>query len=429
LKIEKSHTRTHEPRESHLSDFSIFNFQFSIPINSFLLRRASLFVLFLTVFIDLIGFGMVIPFLSFYAREYGASGIAVGAVVGVYSIMQFFFAPVWGRLSDRVGRRPVLLISLTASTTGYLLFAFTRSLTVLFVSRVIAGVGGANIGTAQAYIADSTTPENRAKGMGLIGAAFGLGFILGPPMSGILAAIGTRNGLPGNLLPGLVAAGLSFTAFLVALSVLAESKPPNLVPRSGLPPQFDRRLWREIFTNSLLASLFAAQFLTLLAVAGMEISVTLYGRDRFHFEQLDMAYLFLFMGVIVAAIQGGLIGRLVNRLGEKRVIVIGAICFTIGFALVPVIDALPLLYVVAFLIAIGQGLCYPALTSLVSKISPESERGSILGLATSVGSLARFLGPILSGFLYDLARAAGAFWGGAVLMLGAVVIAMRMRTR
>jgi MFS family permease len=393
------------------------------------MRRASLLVLFLTVFIDLIGFGMVIPFLSFYAREYGASGVAVGAVVGIYSIMQFFFAPVWGRLSDRVGRRPVLLVSLTASTTGYLLFAFTHSLGVLFLSRVIAGIGGANIGTAQAYIADSTSPENRAKGMGLIGAAFGLGFILGPPMSGILSTIGVRHGLPGNLLPGLVAGGLSFTAFLIALSVLAESKPPGLVPRSGVPPQFDARLWREMFTNSLLASLMAGLFLTLLAVSGMEISVTLHGRDRFAFRQLDMAYLFLFMGVIVAGIQGGLIGRLVSRLGEKRVIIVGAAAFTLGFALVPSIWRLPLLYVVAFFIAIGQGLCYPALTSLVSKAAPENERGSILGLATSAGSLARFLGPLLSGVLYDLAGAAGAFYGGAVLMAGALVIAIRMRTQ
>jgi MFS transporter, DHA1 family, tetracycline resistance protein len=391
-------------------------------------RKASLFVLFLTVFIDLIGFGMVIPFLSFYAREYGASGIAVGAVVGIYSIMQFFFAPVWGRLSDRVGRRPVLLVSLTASTTGYLLFAFTRSLTVLFASRVIAGIGGANIGTAQAYIADSTTPENRAKGMGLIGAAFGLGFILGPPMSGILAAVGTKRGLPGNLLPGLVAAGLSFTAFLVALSVLAESKPPHVVPRSGVPPQFDKRIWREIFSNHLLASLMGGLFLTLLAVAGMEVSVTIHGRDRFDFTQLDMAYLFLFMGTIVATIQGGLIGKFVRKVGEQRVIVIGAMAFVLGFALVPSIWRVPWLYVVAFFIAIGQGLCYPALTSLVSKVAPENERGSILGLATSVGSLARFLGPLLSGFLYDVAKVAGSFYGGAVLMVGALLIAMRMRT-
>ncbi|MFL6246154.1 MAG: MFS transporter [Thermoanaerobaculia bacterium] len=391
------------------------------------MRKASLAVLFLTVFIDLIGFGMVIPFLSFYAREYGASGIAVGAVVGIYSIMQFFFAPVWGRLSDRVGRRPVILISLTASCTGYLLFAFSHSLTILFASRVIAGIGGANIGTAQAYIADSTSPENRAKGMGLIGAAFGLGFILGPPLSAILAEIGTHRGMAGNLLPGLVAAGLSFTAFLIALSVLAESKPKHVVPRSGVPPQFDARLWREIATHPLLLSLMTALFLTLLAVAGMEISVTLHGRDRFHFRQRDMAYLFLFMGIIVAAIQGGLIGRFVKRVGEHGVIVIGAASFTLGFLLVPSVWRLWLLYVIAFLIAIGQGLCYPALTALLSKIAPESERGSLLGLATSVGSLARFLGPLLSGFLYDLGGAAGAFYGGGVLMAAALAIALRMR--
>lgn len=392
------------------------------------MRKASLVVLFLTVFIDLIGFGMVIPFLSFYAREYGASGIAVGAVVGVYSIMQFFFAPVWGRLSDRVGRRPVLLVSLTASTTGYLLFAFSRSLTVLFISRVIAGVGGANIGTAQAYITDSTSPENRAKGMGLIGAAFGLGFILGPPMSALLAKLGISYGLHGNLLPGLVAAGLSFTAFLVALSVLAESKPAHVKPRSGLPPQFDPRLWREVMSSGLLGPLMAGLFLTLLAVAGMEVSVTIHGRDRFQFRQEDIGYLFLFMGVIVATIQGGLIGKFVRKAGEQRVIATGAAAFVLGFALVPSIWRVPALYGVAFLIAIGQGLCYPALTSLVSKIAPENDRGSLLGLAASVGSLARFLGPLLSGFLYDLAKVAGAFYGGAVLMVMALLIALRMKT-
>lgn len=391
------------------------------------MRKASLLVLFLTVFIDLIGFGMVIPFLSFYAREYGASGATVGAIVGIYSIMQFFFAPVWGRLSDRVGRRPVLLISLTASFTGYLLFAFSHSIALLFISRLVAGIGGANIGTAQAYIADSTGPEERAKGMGLIGAAFGLGFILGPPMSGILSSIGTKHGLHGNLLPGLVAAGLSFTAFLIALSVLAESKPADLVPRSGLPPQFDRRIWREMFSNRLLLSLMTGLFLTLLAVAGMEISVTLHARDRFNFRQLDMAYFFLFMGTIVAVIQGGMIGRLVRKLGEQGVIILGAASFTLGFLLIPSVYRVTLLYVVAFFIAIGQGLCYPALTSLVSKVSPESERGSMLGLATSVGSLARFFGPMIAGVLYDAAEAAGAFYGGALMMLVALGIAISMR--
>lgn len=391
------------------------------------MRKASLLVLFLTVFVDLIGFGMVIPFLSFYAREYGASGMEVGAVVGVYSIMQFFFAPVWGRLSDRIGRRPVLLVSLAASFTGYLMFGFSRSLGMLFLSRVIAGIGGANIGTAQAYIADATTPEKRAKGMGLIGAAFGMGFILGPPLSGFLASVGTSRGLHGNLLPGLVAAGLSFTAFLIALSVLTESKPPNLVPRSGLPPQFDKRIWRDLAQHRLLASLMAGLFLTLLAVAGMEVGVTLLARDRFHFTPRDMAWFFLFMGVIVATIQGGLLGKIAKKIGEQKMLIVGAAAFTLGFVLVPNVYRVPLLYCVAFFIAIGQGLCYPALTSLVSQTAPESERGSMLGLAAAVGSLARFCGPLLSGVLYDVGGAAGSFYGGAVAMAASLLLAISIR--
>ena len=391
------------------------------------MKKASLAVLFLTVFIDLIGFGMVIPFLSFYAREYGASGATVGMVVGVYSIMQFFFAPILGRLSDRIGRRPVILISLTASCAGYFLFAVSRSLTLLFVSRIIAGAGGANIGTAQAYIADKTTPENRAKGMGIIGAAFGMGFILGPPMSGILSHVGTRHGMAGNLLPGLVAGSLSMIALLIAFFVLGESKAPDLRPRSGIPPQFDKRVWKAMASQGLLLAIMQTLFLTLLAVSGMETSVTLHARDRFHFAQLDLAWFFLFMGVIVAAIQGGLIGRLAKRFGERTLVAIGAASFTIGLALVPLVWHVPMLYGVAFFIAIGQGLSYPSLTSLVTKASPASEHGSMLGIASGIGSLARFLGPIWCGFLYDIAQARGAFFGSAVLTAIAFVIAIGMR--
>lgn len=391
------------------------------------MRKSSLAVLFLTVFIDLIGFGMVIPFLSFYAREYGASGVVVGAVVGVYSIMQFFFAPIWGRLSDRIGRRPVILISLTASCIGYFLFGIAHSLAVLFASRIIAGAGGANIGTAQAYIADTTTPENRAKGMGLIGAAFGMGFILGPPLSGVLSSIGVHRGLPGNLLPGMAAASMSLFALLIAVFVLGESKRPDTTVRSGIPPQFDKRVWSEMAHQKMLGAIMLALFFTLLSVAGMETSVTLHARDRFNFSQLDLAYFFLFMGVIVAVIQGGLIGKLARAMGERALVAIGAASFTIGLAMVPIVYRVSLLYVVAFFIAIGQGLCYPSLTSLVTKASPPNEHGSMLGLATGVGSLARFLGPIVSGFFYDLAKSRGAFFSGATLTALALAVALWMR--
>jgi MFS family permease len=390
-------------------------------------HRPSLGVLFLTVFIDLIGFGMVIPFLSFYAREYHASGVMVGAVVGVYSIMQFFFAPVWGRLSDRIGRRPVILISLTASCIGYLLFGFARSLMLLFISRIIAGAGGANIGTAQAYIADITTPENRAKGMGAIGAAFGMGFILGPPLSGFLGEYGSHHGMHGNLLPGIVAASLSFIALAVAFFVLGESRPPNATVRSKVPPQFDKRVWNAMLSRAILGAIIAALFLTLFAVSGMETSVTLHARDRFQFRQRDMAHWFLFMGVIVAVIQGGLIGRLSKWLGERTLVAIGAASFTIGFLAVPSLWDVRGLYAVAFFIAIGQGLTYPSLTAMLSKVTSADEQGSMLGLASGIGSLARFLGPIVTGFLYDLAQARGAFYGGAVLTLTAFSIAMAMR--
>ena len=391
------------------------------------MHRPSLGVLFLTVFIDLIGFGMVIPFLSFYAREYGASGTTVGMVVGIYSIMQFFFAPVWGRMSDRIGRRPVILISLTASCIGYLLFGFGRSLAMLFASRVIAGAGGANIGTAQAYIADITSPENRAKGMGLIGAAFGMGFILGPPLSGFFGEYGSHHGMHGNLLPGIVAASLSFIAFVIAFFVLAESRQPNAQVRSAVPPQFDKRIWQSVLSRALLGAIIAALFLTLLAVSGMETSVTLHARDRFHFRQREMAMWFLFMGVIVAIIQGGLIGRLSKRLGERTLVAIGAAAFTIGLAAVPTIWSSRGLYVVAFFIAVGQGLTYPSLTAMLSKSTSRDEQGSMLGLASGIGSLARFIGPILTGFLYDLARARGAFYAGALLTFTAFSIAMAMR--
>ncbi|HVT43436.1 MAG TPA: MFS transporter [Thermoanaerobaculia bacterium] len=394
------------------------------------MKKSPLLVLFLTVFIDLLGFGIVIPFLPYYAREYGATGKLAGFVVGVYSLMQFFFAPIWGRLSDRVGRRPILIVSLTGSMLGYTIFAFANSLTSLLVARIIAGIAAANIGTAQAYIADVTTPQNRARGMGIIGAAFGLGFILGPPLGGILSSLAVSHGHHGNLYPGAFAALLSLTAVTVALVALPESRPESLRGKgSRRPPQFDPRIWRFVFQRGTLTLILGTLFLIVLAFAGMETSVTLVGRDRFGFQQMDFAWLFLFMGVIVAGIQGGAIGRIVRAVGERNAIVAGAFSLAVGFLLVPSIVDARFLYLAALFIALGQAVCYPSLMSLVTKVTPSEEHGSMLGISSSIGSLSRILGPILGGALYDAGGTSGAFYTSAGIILGAFLLALALRRR
>jgi DHA1 family tetracycline resistance protein-like MFS transporter len=393
------------------------------------LKRAPLFVLLLTVFIDLLGFGIVVPLLAFFAKQYGATGRMVGVVLGVYSLMQFFFSPVWGRLSDRIGRRPVLIISLCGSVVGYALFGFAGSIATLLLARIVSGIAAANIGTAQAYVADSTTPENRAKGMGLIGAAFGMGFIFGPPLGGFLARLGTGYGMSENFLPGIVSSGLSLIALSVAVFALPESKPPDLKPRSGLPAHLDRRNWSFIFTHRSLALIFGSIFLIIFAFAGMEPLVTLHATDRFGFRPVDLGKIFGFMGVVVAVLQGGVIGRLTRLFGERTVIVIGAVSLLSGLLLVPVITRQPLLYAAAMLVAIGQGLCYPSLTSLVTRESPPDQIGSMLGISSSLGSLSRVLGPVFAGYLYDRYSAMGGFWGCAAVVAVALVLAVMLRKR
>ncbi|HVR44321.1 MAG TPA: MFS transporter [Thermoanaerobaculia bacterium] len=392
------------------------------------LKRASLLVLFLTIFIDLLGFGIVIPLLPYYARQFGGSGTWVGIVVGVFSAMQFLFAPVLGRLSDRIGRRPVLLVSLAGSLAGYALFAFADSLGGLILARVVAGIAGANIGTAQAYIADSTSLEERAKGMGLIGAAFGLGFILGPPIGGLTSAWGTSHGYSSNFVPGLIAAALSLTALLFAFFALGESRKPSSPVRSRLPPQFDPAMWRLIASRPVLGTVIAALALVIFSFAGMETTVTLFARREFEFTARDLGFFFGFMGLVVAVIQGTLIGRLARAVGERTLMAIGTLSLLTGVTAVPLIGDERLLWPVALLVAVGQGLCYPSMHSIVSGAAPQEQLGSVLGVSASMGSLARMLGPVVFGTLWDAGGAPGAFWSASLCVLIALVLALRLRS-
>lgn len=391
------------------------------------MKKGSLLVLFLTVFIDLLGFGIVVPLLAYYAEAYGASGFTLGMILGSYSLMQFFFSPVWGRMSDRIGRRPVLIASLSGNVVGYALFAISNDITLLMISRIVSGIAAANIATAQAYVADTTTPENRAKGMGLIGAAFGLGFIFGPPAGGLLAHLGTSLGYSGNLFPGLLAAGASLAAVTIAFFHLPESKKPDVRPRSGLPPQFDPSMIRLVISNTGLHLSLVTLFLMIMAFAGMEPSVVLYGKDKFNFTTRELGYFFGFMGVIVAALQGGVIGRVAKRFGDIGAAIFGATSLFVGMSLIPIVSTVPMLVVVAVFIAIGQGFVYPSLTSHISKLAPEEHRGSILGISTASSSLSRVFGPIVAGMLYDKWAGYGAFWGLALGVLVGIVLATRLR--
>ncbi len=388
------------------------------------MKKGSLLVLFLAVFIDLLGFGIVVPLLSFYAQTYGASGLVLGSILASYSLMQFFFSPIWGRLSDRIGRRPVMIGALSGNVAGYTIFAFSQSITMLMVARIVSGICAANIATAQAYVADSTTPENRSKGMGLIGAAFGLGFIFGPPTGGILADIGASHGMHGNFLPGVFAALLSLTAVMIAIFSLPESKTTASAPRRRRPPQFDGEIWRIILRERKLSLAIAALALMVLSFSALEPTVVLHGRDRFGFSPKELGYFFGFMGIIVAGIQGGVIGRITRRFGDSGTALIGGISTLIGLVFVPWIYSVPLLFGVAFFLAIGQGFCYPSINAHVSKVSPEDQRGSVLGLSAAMGSLARVIGPIMAGVLFDRWKATGAFYGQAVCVAIGVALAI-----
>ena len=266
-------------------------------------------ILFLTVFIDLLGFGVAVPVLAFCAKEYGASGMTLGLILASFSLMQFFFSPVWGRLSDRIGRRPVIVGSLLGNMIGFLAFAFAESVVLLFAARIITGIAAASVPTAQAYIADSTDETNRAKGMSLIGLAFGLGLVLGPPLGGILASYGVERNLAPNFLPGVAAATLSAISLLMAFFALPESLTQTAKPERRFSP-IDHETWSIFFRTRglrLAGSSLAVLMCTLASLAPILVLVV---RDRYSLSAKQVGYLLGVMGVVVVILKLTAIHRL-----------------------------------------------------------------------------------------------------------------------
>jgi DHA1 family tetracycline resistance protein-like MFS transporter len=396
------------------------------------MRKPTLGVIFLTVLIDLLGFGIVMPFLILEARNAFHVSAGTAALLGAcYSAMQFLFMPLWGRLSDRIGRRPVMLISILASAltmaaTGAAL-AWSASILWMFVARAASGISTANIGTASAYIADITTPEQRVKGMGLIGMAFGLGFLIGPGVGGLLAKVDI-NGRHGPW-ACFAAAGLSTINLIWALTSLPESLPParrGTRKRSASPIQLDA-LWRTL-TTAGIGKAALTNHLIILAFSGLEVTYALYASDAFGLTQDRVGYLFIFMGVIGALVQGVFVRRVSGKVRETSLIYGGLALMTVGFAGFVGAPSVGLsaLWVVSALIAMGNGLTQPGLSAYISRLADPTKQGEALSSNQSLAALARTFGPMIAGYFYAVSPRVP-FAACTALNLLAVVAALGMR--
>jgi MFS transporter, DHA1 family, tetracycline resistance protein len=378
--------------------------------------RRALTTVFLTTLLDLIGFGMILPLLPFYAQELHATPFRIGLLFSSYSLAQLLFAPVLGRLSDRIGRRPVLLASIAGSAAAHLLFAQASSYGVMLLARGLSGAA-ANYAVAQAYMADVSSRENRSRAMGLVGAAFGLGFVLGPALGGILAEVGEPRLVP------LSAAALSAINFVIALFGLPESLPPELRGRrdvSWLGLASLRAVWRDVPLRGLMA-LF---FLVVLCFSMMETTLALFCQQYFGFGRRETSWLFVFVGIVLVVVQGGLLGRLVKRFGERRLIVSGIVLMTLGLVLLPLTHrSVPWLLAGLFLLAVGQGIHNPSSLGLLSRLTDEGSQGSVIGVSRSFGALARSIGPAAGTWIFGALGADWPFWTAGGLMLIALAVA------
>ncbi len=378
-----------------------------IPI----LKRSPLLVLFITIFIDLLGFGIIIPILPNYTKELGATSLDVGMIAAIYSLMNFLFAPIWGTVSDRFGRRPIILISICITASSYLMFAFSTTLILLFIARLIAGIGSANISTVQAAVADISTPENRVKMMGLIGAAFGLGFIFGPPVGGFVK---THFGIE---YVGLLAMGLCMVNLVMAWFLLPETiKQKN--PEAAFTIHPFRNL-RAAFKKIIIRDLFFTNFLYITAFSAMQITAPLLWKQHYQLTDEYIGYVFMFIGIASAIVQAGMIGWLNKNYGERKLLIAGIWMMVAALGIFPLAPTnlfIPTMAIIIILMSLGNGCITPTITTMISKNAPRNEQGQILGLNMSFASLARVLGPLFGGLVYDF-HFSLPYIIGAVIML------------
>jgi DHA1 family tetracycline resistance protein-like MFS transporter len=384
---------------------------------NFARRGSPLVFLFVTVFVDMVGYGLVVPLLPFYTRQHAAGAALVGVLGSLYAAMQFVGGPFLGGLSDRVGRRPVLILCLLGASFAYLLLGLAETLVLLFAAVVLAGAASGTLATAQAYIADSTPPERRAQGLGLIGAAFGLGLMAGPALGGLLSLYSLHT-------PAFAASALALANATFGLLILPES----LLPKRRMPTPILRlnpvsQLHRVLGLGSIRGLLLTV-FLLNLSFAGLLVNFPLFSNARFGWGATANAFFFAFVGVCAVLTQGVLIGRLQPRLGDERLLLLGISLVALDLGLVALVPIGFLLYPVVGVLALGVGLAIPALTALISCRVSGREQGRLMGGLQAILSLTLIVGPVIAGLAFDHLGVPAPYWIGALLAALALLVAV-----
>ena len=384
-------------------------------------------VVVLIVLIDLLGFTVVMPLLAPFAEQYGFREWQIGLLFSAYPLCQLIAGPILGRMSDRYGRRPILIFSQAGTALSFLILGLSRNFTVMLLARMLDGASGGNILVAQAYVADVTTPENRSRGMGLIGMAFGLGFVLGPLLGGVLVSLPIAEDWRLRL-PFLAAAGFSTLAWILVLSRLPESRPVGARNRESA-----RVLsWRGLVDTMTLpgiGQLMLLGFLSVLAFAALEGTLSLYLRRRMDWNVRSAAFVFAGLGLLSALVQGGLIRRLVPRFGEPRLIGAGIAIVALGFAGLALASGALELAGAIVLVGVGQGLVGPSVSGLLSRITPASEQGAVFGTLSSAQTLARMISYSTANLLLGRVSTAAPYWFGFGVYLAAGLAAIRFLPR
>jgi multidrug resistance protein len=361
-------------------------------------NRGALSVLFVTIFLDLMGFGLIVPILPTLSRNLGAPYWQIGTIAIMFPAMQFLFSSFWGGLSDRLGRRPIMLASIFITALAYVFFAHANTILLLFIARALSGFGAANLSVAQAYISDVTEPANRTKAFGIIGAAFGLGFIFGPPIGGFLKE---NYGL---IYVGYAAAAFSAINLIMAYFLLPESLHEKGVSRKLFPNPF--KDVKDAFRTEMTGSLLVINFVYVAAFSMMQVTAALLWEEHYDLSESEVGYTFSYIGFLAVIIQLGLLGWFNKKLGEKRLLVLGNILMFIGLLFMPFVPKwlfIPLELAVLAILSLGNSFLTPTINTLLSNNTGKGDQGKILGTNQSVGSLARVIGPQLGTALYGLA--------------------------